>query len=87
MDVRREKTDIRWVGFYPLQKMLAKDKRSSLFLSGPGKTTYTFSVMFRFLLRLFSVLPAGGGGWVRQGEGRSGRGNGKYIGVSGKRIR
>jgi hypothetical protein len=29
---------------------------------GPGKTTYMFSVTFRFLLRLFSVLPAGGGG-------------------------
>ncbi len=31
---------------------------------GPGKTTYTFSVMFRFLLppRLFSMLPAAGEG-------------------------
>ncbi len=28
---------------------------------GPGKTTYTFSLTFRFLLRPFSVLPAGGG--------------------------
>jgi hypothetical protein len=34
---------------------------------GPGKTKYTFSVMFRFPLRPFSVLPAGGGGWVRRG--------------------
>jgi hypothetical protein len=55
---------------------------------GPGKTTYTFSVTFRFLLRLFSVLPAGGGGWVRLGGGGgSGGGNRKYIGISGKRIR
>ncbi len=29
---------------------------------GPGKTMYTFSATFRFLLRPFSVLPAGGGG-------------------------
>jgi hypothetical protein len=29
---------------------------------GPGKTTYTFSLTFRFLPRPFSVLPAGGGG-------------------------
>ncbi len=54
---------------------------------GPGKTTYTFSVTFRFLLRPFSVLPAGGGGWVRRGGGGSGGGNRKYVGVSGKRIR
>ncbi len=47
--------------------------------TGPGKTTYTFSVMFRFPLRPFSVLPAGGGGWVRWG-------NRKYVGISGKRI-
>jgi hypothetical protein len=44
MDVRREKTDIIWVGFYPLQKMLAKDKRSSLFLS-PSATKKTLSFM------------------------------------------
>ncbi len=54
---------------------------------GPGKTTYSFSVTFRFPLRPFSVLPAGGGGWVRQGGGGSGSGNGKYIGISGKHIR
>jgi hypothetical protein len=54
---------------------------------GPGKTMYTFSVTFRFLLRPFSVLPAGGGGWVRQGGGGPGSRNGKYVGVSGKRIR
>ncbi len=53
-------------------------------LAGPGKTTYMFSVTLRFPLRLFNVLPAGGGGWVRQGGG--GSGNGKYVGVSGKRI-
>ncbi len=49
------------------------------FFVGPGKTTYTFSVTFRFPLRPFSMLPAGGGGWVW-------RGNGKYIGISGKHI-
>ncbi len=32
---------------------------------GPGKSTYTFSVTFRFLLRPFRVVPAGGRGWVR----------------------
>jgi len=32
------------------------------YFTGPGKTTYTFFVTFRFPLRLFSVLPAGGGG-------------------------
>jgi hypothetical protein len=47
--------------------------------TGPGKTTYTFSVMFCFPLRPFSVLPAGGDGWVRWG-------NRKYVGISGKRI-
>jgi hypothetical protein len=31
-------------------------------LLGPGKTTYTFLVTFRFPLRPFSVLPAGRGG-------------------------
>ncbi len=56
------------------------------FSSGPGKTTYTFSVTFRFPLRPFSMLPAGGGGWVRQGGGGSGGKNGKYVGVSGKCI-
>ncbi len=56
-------------------------------MRGPGKTTYTFSITFRFLLRPFSVLPAGGGGWVRQGGGGSGGGNGKYVGISGKCIR
>jgi hypothetical protein len=55
-------------------------------MKGPGKTTYTFSVTFRFPLRLFSMLSAGGGGWVRRGGGGSGGGNGKYVGVSGKRI-
>jgi hypothetical protein len=52
-------------------------------LWGPGKTTYTFSVTFRF------PLPPGRlacyqqvvRGWVRR------HGNGKYIGVSRKRIR
>jgi hypothetical protein len=53
---------------------------------GPGKTTYTFSVMFRFPLRPFSVLPAGGGELVRRGGGGSGGRNGKYIGISRKRI-
>jgi hypothetical protein len=38
---------------------------------GPGKTTYTFSVTFRFLLRPFSVLPAGGGGGGGQAETES----------------
>jgi hypothetical protein len=46
-----------------------------------------FSVTFRFPLRLFSMLPAGGGGWVRQGGGGSGGRNGKYVVISGKRIR
>jgi hypothetical protein len=50
---------------------------------GPGKTTYTFSVMFRFPLpppgRLACCQQAGKG-WVRR------RRNGKYIGISGKRI-
>jgi hypothetical protein len=55
-------------------------------MRGPGKTTYTFSITFRFLLRPFSMLPAGGGGWVRWGVGGSGGGNGKYVGVSGKCI-
>jgi hypothetical protein len=54
---------------------------------GPGKTTYMFSVTFCFPLRPFSVLPAGGGGWVRRGGGGSGGRNGKYVGVSGKCIR
>ncbi len=39
---------------------------------GLGKT-------FRFPLRPFSVLPAGGGGWVRRGGDGSGGGNGKYV--------
>jgi hypothetical protein len=57
--------------------MLVTDESSPF--KGPGKTTYTFSVMFCFLLRPFSVLPAGGG----RGSG----GNRKFVGVSGKRIR
>jgi hypothetical protein len=56
-------------------------------IRGLGKTTYMFSVTFCFPLRLFSVSPAGRGGWVRRGGGGSGGGNGKYIGVSGKCIR
>jgi hypothetical protein len=38
---------------------------------GPGKTTYTFSVMFRFLLRPFSMLPAGGEGVGQAAETES----------------
>ncbi len=33
---------------------------------GPGKTTYTFSVTFRFRFRPFSVVPAG-----REGVGQA----------------
>ncbi len=54
------------------------------FYKGAGKTTYTFSANANILSANFpfSVLPAGGGGG---GEGSGGR-NGKYIGVSRKRI-
>ncbi len=37
-------------------------------MMGPGKTTYTFSVTFRFPLRLFSMLLAGGGGQAAEME-------------------
>ncbi len=49
---------------------------------GAGKTTYMFSANANVLSANFpfSMLPAGGG------DG-SGGGNGKYVGVSGKRIR
>ena len=56
---------------------------------GAGKTMYTFSANADVLSANFpfSVLPAGGGGWVRRGGDGSGGRNGKYVGVSGKRIR
>ncbi len=49
---------------------------------GPGKTTYTFSVMFRF------PLPPSGHLACYQQAGRVGQAETewKYLGVSGKRI-
>ncbi len=39
--------------------------------TGPGKTTYMFSITFCFPLRLFSVLPAGGEGVGKAAETES----------------
>ncbi len=78
---------ILWLFSPTLTKLerLARNKHSSLlgpFVRGAGKKTYTFSTNANILYANFpfSVLPAGGGG------GSGGR-NGKYVGVSGKRIR
>ncbi len=46
---------------------------------GPGKTTDTFSVTVRLPLPPFCVVPP------RRGGGTGG--NGKFVGISGKRIR
>jgi hypothetical protein len=61
-----------------IKKTMEKSNINMKQKGGAGKTTYTFTANANVLSANFpfSVLPAGG-------EGGSGGGNGKYVGVSG----